>query len=341
MFLFFRTRTCLRPVMNSSPSSEGNAGGKLSPSTAAVGLGTKVREALALLRDHWQASHERQDFSWVFADFDEYDRLLHRHSDRSLKEAKVFEIGFGARPHRLQALLALGVDASGVDAEVPILDGSAREYRASLRVNGFERTLKSLVRHILFDRGEQAAFVRALGDRQLVPVSDRSRFLIADATEIDRPALYDLIVSEDVFEHIEAQRLPGLVANMARWLKPDGLALIRPNIFTGITGGHLVEWNRRSFSSRVRRRSGPWDHLRKRHLSANSYLNELTRSDYRQLFGAEFTILEELVTLPDLGREFLRGQVAAELSAWPDEELFSNQVRFVLKRRQDPSPTLI
>jgi hypothetical protein len=35
---------------------------------------------------------------------------------------------------------------------------------------------------------------------------------------------------------------------MARWLKSDGVALIRHNIFMGITRGHLREWSRGSLS---------------------------------------------------------------------------------------------
>jgi hypothetical protein len=54
--------------------------------------------------------------------------------------------------------LSLGADAWGVDAEVPILRGSMREYLAVLRSNGLERVVKSLVRRTLFDRAERVAF---------------------------------------------------------------------------------------------------------------------------------------------------------------------------------------
>jgi hypothetical protein len=39
------------------------------------------------------------------------------------------------------------------------------------------------------------------------------------------------------------------------------------------------------------------------------------------------------VSLPDLGRDELTPAVAEELRAIPEEELFSNQVRFVLRPR--------
>ena len=105
-------------------------------------------------------------------------------------------------------------------------------------------------------------------------------------------------------------------------------------MFTGITGGHALGWTRHSFTTAGRARTvEPWDHLRERRHRPNTYLNELTRAEYRSLFSSEFEILEEEVSLPDLGREFLHGPVARELESWPEEELFSNQVRMVLRAR--------
>jgi hypothetical protein len=49
------------------------------------------------------------------------------------------------------------------------------------------------------------------------------------------------------------------------------------------------------------------------------------------MFRRHFEILEENVTLPNLGREFFTGVVARELARFPEEALFSNQVRFVLR----------
>jgi hypothetical protein len=47
------------------------------------------------------------------------------------------------------------------------------------------------------------------------------------------------------------------------------------------------------------------------------------------MFRPHFEILEENVILPNLGREFFTGGVARELARFPEEERFSNQVRFV------------
>jgi hypothetical protein len=306
---------------------------KVAPSTAPVPLRRKVAVSFELLRDYAARTREPVDFGPLFADLDAYDELLRAHAGRALADARVLEIGYGARPYRLVALISMGVDAFGVDAESPILRGSLAEYRTAFRTNGLERVAKSLVRHTLFDARERKAFREELARRGRDVRIEAGRFEIADAANLVVPeGSLDLIFSEDVFEHVGQDSLTTLVPLMARWLKPDGLALIRPNIFTGITGGHLVEWYRRSLATgRSRRRSEPWDHLRGQRIQPNTFLNRLWRRDYRELFGTHFEILDEQVALPDLGREYLTGAAARELEAVPEEELFSNQVRFVLR----------
>src|SRR5262249_16771969 len=132
-------------------------------------------------------------------------------------------------------------------------------------------------------------------------------------------------------EHIPVPSLEALVAKMARWLKPTGLALIRPDIFTGISGGHLLEWF--DLSDHRSRRSEPWEHLRKKRFRGNVYLNQLTRAHYRRLFSRHFDIIEERVADPDQGRRFYTPEVAEELKAYGEDELFSNGVQFVLRTR--------
>ena len=138
-----------------------------------------------------------------------------------------------------------------------------------------------------------------------------------------------------MFEHIAADGLRRLVPRMARWLKPSGIAVIRPNVFTGITGGHLVEWKPRTLlaPNGRERRTEPWLHLLSEDFKTNTYLNRLTRADFRALFSEHFEILAEDVTLPDLGRDLLTPELRERLAHYPDEELFSNQVRFVLRPR--------
>jgi SAM-dependent methyltransferase len=315
---------------------------KFSPSTADVSILRKGAENVKLLRTHVRGRYAPVQFSSMFDQLEEYDTRLHEQTGRRLRQAQVFEIGYGARPWRLIALVSMGIDASGVDVEVPLLSGGWREVLEAFRRNGSQRALKSLVRHMLVDKRERSVLAQELQQRGCDLRIEASRFLVSDATSLDLPDdQFDLIFSEDVFEHIATPSLEALVPRMAKWLKPDGLALISPNVFTGILGGHLSEWSYPSvLDPTVKRKSAPWEHLRARRFPPNTFLNELGRSQYRELLAQEFAIVEEVVLLPDLGREYLTGDVARDLSGYPEEELFSNKVLFVLRPNKGKSLSL-
>jgi hypothetical protein len=291
---------------------------------------SKVRELLGLFRSHARSLRENQ--AWAILRFcDEYDALLTRYCHIRLTEATTFEIGFGTRAGVMIGLTSLGAKASGVDLDAPLLHPSMREIARMYRANGPERMLKSIVRFFTFDlmwRAQLATALRARGHKLLMPT--RGQLLIQDAASVDLPDhSIDLIVSESVFEHIPFASLKILIAKMSRWLKPSGLALIRPDVFTGISGAHLMEWF--DLNPRRVRKSEPWEHLRKRRYRGNVYLNELRRSDYRALFSRYFQLLEEQVVDPNQGREFYTPDVAQELKDYGEDELFSNGVLFVMR----------
>jgi SAM-dependent methyltransferase len=307
---------------------------RLSPSTAPISLAGKGNEYRVLLRSYLQRAARPPELGYVMKDIAEYDQLLRQHCEIELTSARVFEIGYGARPYRSIALQSMGVDAEGVDAEQPILRGTPAELRAAWRTNGPERAVKSAFRRLVFDPRERAAFRRELAAQGLAESYQASRLRVSDAADVELPdGSLDLVLSEEVFQSVELSSLQRIVPAMARWLRPGGLALVRPNVFTGITGGVLQEWSRWSIANPPRnRRSEPWEHLRRNRLEPNTHVNGLTRAQYRELFGEHFELLEERVKQPELGREYFTPEVAAELSAWPEEELFSNCTLFVLRK---------
>lgn len=81
----------------------------------------------------------------------------------------------------------------------------------------------------------------------------------------------------------------------------------------------------------IRRATRPWEHLRGNKAPVGTVLNGLTRAQYRVLFREHFKILEERVRYPELGRKWLTGDTLEDLGSWPEEELFSNNVLFVLQ----------
>lgn len=281
----------------------------------------------------------RDDFGWLWENIDEYERSLFHFTGKHLKTATVLEVGYGARPYRLLALLSMGVAARGVDLDAPILRGRLEEFSLVYENNGFERCLKSFIRFFCFDWKQRSDLRRAFrgrGFELMIPERVGQELIVEDASsavmnERIAPNSLDLVFSEDVFEHIPSATLPLLVANLARWIKPDGVALIRPNIFTGITGGHLVEWYAHKVGESTPRKSEPWEHLRKKRHRANTFLNELGLSEYRMLFSEHFEILEEKITHPDLGRQYLTEEIRRDLRSFADQELFSNQILFTMR----------
>ena len=293
----------------------------------------KLREYLSFFKMRVRGVINPPDFGWAFNNIREYDGYLKIYSGIDLSSARILEIGFGARPNRLIALSSMNYDVRGVDLDRPILNGTWDEFKECYNKNGAERALKSFVRHWLFDWSERKALARALMMRGYKLNIDKSRFIVSDIVNCDfEPGSFDLIYSEDVFEHIPSDSLKPVIGMMAKWLSPHGIAIVRPCVYTGITGGHLAEWFPHNVSNRtLDRRSEPWEHLRKRRYHGNVYLNEMTRKEFHALFSSYFEIAVEEVMSPDLGKEWLTTEVRNELKEYSEEELFSNNVVFVLK----------
>lgn len=304
------------------------------PSTGDVGLREKAREWFGFLQRHRQREAD-QEVPTLLADVEEYGSLLRQYCGRELRGAEVLEIGFGTQAERMAILTAAGARATGVDIEVPMFDFRPATLRRIQRDNGLERLAKSAGRHLLFDRAAerrlQAAVASAYPGSQL----SHGRLVIGDAADLDLPQRsLDLVTSEDVFEHMTPDSIARTLAGVHRWLKPGAVALIRPNVYTGISGGHLREWSVNAVRDRPEepRQSAPWEHLRGKRFQPNTFLNELTRYDYRKAFEqSRFEILEERPRYPDLGASLMTPEIRDELVEWPDEELFSNQTLFVLR----------
>jgi len=311
---------------------------KSSSSLSEVPLSEKLREGFRLASMHFRSRREI-DFCALDKCVENYDATLARYGRLSVRSSKVLEIGFGARPYRLVWLYGLGVDVLGVDLDKPALKLSPRSLLQIAEQNGTERALKSILRYCISDRHrwlQMASEIERRGRAFRIP---EDRLIVADAASTEfwaQVGRLDFIYSEDVFEHIPSDDLDALIEQMAKALRPNGLALIRPMVFTGICGGHHLEWFPHTFNQKISRRTEPWEHLRRDRFPANTYLNRLTRKDYVDLFARHFRILENETMNPDLGRQFLTSEIRAELSQYGDDELFSNSVCFVLVPKEMP-----
>jgi hypothetical protein len=303
-----------------------------SSSRSDVAISRKVKEYLTFLSWRLKESGAPEYFDSLFQGLEEFRSTYEAVTGQSFAQAKVFEIGYGARPTRMIALMSMGIDVGGIDLDTPMLRFGLGHLTRIYRANGLERAIKTTVRSVLFDGRDRSRMRGALRLRGHSMVIDPSRFLVGDAATYDfKGSQFDMIYSEDVFEHIPKAGLEQIVASMARTLSLQGLAIVTPDIFTGITGGHVAEWFHHLVEKDIPRVAEPWEHLRKKRYPGNTYLNRLSRADYRALFAPYFDIVEERVMHPDMGRRWLTPEIRAELSQWSEEDLLSNNVRFVLR----------
>jgi 2-polyprenyl-3-methyl-5-hydroxy-6-metoxy-1,4-benzoquinol methylase len=233
-------------------------------SIAEVSLPQKLSEAIVLLRQRPAEQDRAEGIESILDSIDDYRWTYERITGRDFAKARVFEIGFGARPLRLIALISMGVDVRGIDLDMPMLQFSIRRLGHILRQNGLERALKTGVRALLFDRRERRDLETALNRRGYTQRIDPERFLVGDAAECSGEyGSVDMVYSNNVFEHILPASLERVIQRFATVLSPHGIAIITPDIFTGICGGHLLEWYRAASDQSARVKSEAWEHLRR------------------------------------------------------------------------------
>jgi SAM-dependent methyltransferase len=267
------------------------------------------------------------------------DALTRRYCGKPLAECRVLEIGYGTRPMRMLWLWHQGVDVTGIDLDYPLLRFSPARLVRMARTNGIERALKSAVRYLVLDRRQYRAMRDVLIDRKrLAPEAPfwgdfPSRLAVRNAAD---PAFwaeagrFDFIYSVDVFEHIPKPQVDAIVKAMAGALAPNGVALIRPDLFTGISGSHLPEWYKERLGEAFVRKAPPWDHLRQNRFPANSYLNQMRLAEYEDIFGKHLSVAEKNPIDYGLGRTYLTPEVRNELKDYSEDELLTNNIDYVL-----------
>jgi SAM-dependent methyltransferase len=164
------------------------------------------------------------------------------------------------------------------------------------------------------------AFARVLYRWKLdIPLKDRSRNLVCgDVTCLPfQKESFDLVTSVAAFEHF--LRVPAVLAELSRVLKPGGLVYARIHPFACPSGGHnvrITEVPLRSLPEGV----DAWDHLRKKRVPIDAPLNEWRQAQYRDAFALHFEILKQYCAMRE-GEHLLTGEIEAELPTYSREEL--------------------
>jgi len=279
----------------------------------------KAREKLRVYKDLWNY-HRSQTREFAGHDFDNFQAIRNRYEKNTgqpLTGKRILDLGCGQRYPHLLLLSAGGNEVTGIDLEV--VGPGYKKYLKMLRLSGWERSLKSFLRQLCFDRLYFAELSR-LSDRALDRVN--LNIIQGDATSLPFPDdHFDLIVSTAVFEHITD--LPKAAQEVSRVLKPGGVCDIEIHLFTSISGGHNLTWH--DPDGNPSRTVPAWDHLRKNLFPAHVYLNRLRESQYRNIFSRYIAILD-WVSLKFEGEKFLTPEIEKELAHFYREELLKKNI---------------
>jgi hypothetical protein len=279
-------------------------------------------------------TNQRGAMEGLLAELDDYADTFQNLTGRSMRDARIFEIGYGARPLRLLALTSQGFDACGIDLDTPMLEVSLSNILRIKRSNGWLRFGKSAIRSLVFDSSERRALNDVLSTRGAKLLIKPARFLVGDVANLQLPeGSVDLFYSEDVFEHIPEKSMDAVCSTLAKSLSENGVALISPVVFSGLSGGHLSEWYPHTLANSHDRQSSPWEHLRDRRWRADCYLNEMRLSDYESLFARHFVVAEIRNLQPTHGKAFLSEEIRSALPGYGEDELLGYKWCFVLRPR--------
>jgi SAM-dependent methyltransferase len=282
--------------------------------------------ALSLWRDYRDSNLENADSQIRF--HKKLTGLIRAHLPLDPARVRILEIGCGQRASQTILFQAEGAPAIGIDREIPTCHLDFRRLFRIIRINGGERALKSLCRHLFFDYPFFRRLSRQTG-KTLPP--DRVNVCLMDAARLAFPDnAFDFIFSSLVFEHIGD--VPAAAAEVNRVLSPGGTAWINIHLFPSLSGGHHKDWTdpRKWPSPQV----PPWDHLRENRYPADNSLNKLRLGDYRRIFAASLAVKEE--SLVEEGEQVLTPGLETELArrGYSKDDLLVREVAFRCGKRR-------
>jgi SAM-dependent methyltransferase len=276
--------------------------------------------------------------AWARHDIDTYRAFTATvaATSKPVEGARVLDIGCGLNAPMTLMLHAAGVSVTGIDRTIGHLWGLGLRpgrYVRYIREAGAVRAARKLVGELVYDRH----YFRVLQDCLSLPLTDRGvdlRVMRAEALEFPDET-FDLVHSNATWEH-----LPDPLAvnrEVARVLRPGGLAFIEIHLFPSLSGGHDLPWIVPGKTDA--RGVQPWSHLRNPAWKPPVYLNRLRERDFLRMFKAlELLDIVEWKTEFREGAELLTEDLLRELHPYDADELTKRSIVVVLRRRDASRP---
>ena len=253
--------------------------------------------------------------------------IIKTHGKVEVKKARILDVGCGQTATQMALFKADGADVTGIDIEVPTYIMNMKKFIQVIKINGVERAIKSLLRHLFFD----ARFFKELSFHYGKTVSfDQLDIRLMSAASLSLPDnCFDFIYSIWVFEHID--HVPAAIQEVNRVLKPTGIAWIGVHLFPSLSGGHHLDWiwPDEAPSNKV----PPWDHLLDNKYPVNTYLNRLRLDQYREIFHKHIDVFNSTLTYE--GEEFLTPELEQILrhKGYTREDLLTRTSIFLCRKK--------
>ncbi|MCP4602348.1 MAG: class I SAM-dependent methyltransferase [Proteobacteria bacterium] len=293
-------------------------------SSERIGWGARVAE----LWDLYQASKDPEPAVNRYISL--YNSLrtdIRKRTEQELVSCSALEIGPGQKLG-LMRCLSKNNHPTGIDMDIIPQGLSISDYARMLQYNSMLRVAKTVGRKVL---GLDAAFEHELAQQMGVRSFPTLPMHRMDATQMSfADGHFDLAYSFSVFEHIDKPE--AALREIARVLKPNGVAYISIHIFTSHSGCHVSEM----MSSNLPQEPY-WPYLRPVHregLQPTAYLNEVSLSSWMEMFDrvmpGAWLIREQQKSLV---KPLAQLRAKNELTDYTDEELLT--VNFIVLWQKD------
>jgi SAM-dependent methyltransferase len=251
--------------------------------------------------------------------------LFEKISGTPVEQARMLEIGCGQRFADTLLFHTEGAHITGIDLDHIVYRFTPAEFLRVWRRNGFERFLKTLVRHICFD----STFYRTLATCSACDLRfdglDIRHMSACDMAFADDT--FDYVYSNAVFEHIDD--VDKAWSEVNRVLKPAGCARIGIHLFPSLSGGHHMGWMKddRSEKNVV----PPWDHLRENRYPAHLYMNKLNKDQHLEAAKKHCDIID--VEYVRQGEDLLTDEILSEIKGYSSSDLTTHAMIVIARPR--------
>jgi SAM-dependent methyltransferase len=202
-------------------------------------------------------------------------------------------------------------------------------YWHYLQEAGLRKTARKIIGEWVYDRHYYIALANAVG----FPLTEKGidlQQMNAETLQFGDSA-FDAIYSNATWEHFSDVRRAN--QEIARVLRPGGIAYIEIHLFPSLSGGHDLPWivpGKTDLGG-----VSPWRHLRDPSWRTPVYLNRLREKDYSRLFEEtqKFEVVEWKTEFTE-GGELITDELLQELPNYTREELTKRSIIVILRKQR-------